>query len=199
MIYNHFSSCVILPIDLSLYFHLFFIHRYPKFPSPHPQESSSLKVVKVKTIVVKMENRSNFYHGPTTVWLRSSSLCSSENEARPHTEAELQHFTKKKNTNGKNQMGFQIGGGRQCRNLLEQLLLQLNSESKASTLNHELAFLFHCGCRTGNVHATTCCTRVYQLEWKCSFRAFYPSPYFLQTHPVIYKNKNERCMGYFVL
>ena len=35
-----------------------------------------------------------------------------ENEARPHTEAELQHFKKKKNTNGKSQMGFQMGGGR---------------------------------------------------------------------------------------
>lgn len=65
-----------------------------------------------------MENRSTLYHWPTTVWLSSFSLCSRENEARPHTEAELQHFKKKKNTNGKSQMGFQIGGGRQCRNLL---------------------------------------------------------------------------------
>ena len=45
-----------------------------------------------------------------------------ENEARPHTEAELQHFKKKKNTNGKSQMGFQMGGGRQCRNVLAQFL-----------------------------------------------------------------------------
>lgn len=81
-------------------------------PSPY-QESLSLKVVKVKTIVVKTENRSNFYHWPTTVWLSYFSLCSSEKEARPHTEAELQHFKKKKKTNGKSQLGFQIGGGRQ--------------------------------------------------------------------------------------
>ena len=125
---------------------------------PAAQESSSLRVVKVKTIVVKTENRGNLYHWPTTVWLKSSCLCSCENEARPHTEAELQHFKKKKNTNGKSQMGFQIGGGRQCRNLLAQLLQGLNSESEAPTRNHELAFPCFCGCRTGNVHSTAHCT-----------------------------------------
>lgn len=104
-----------IPLFLFIFYSLIF-----KSPFSQPK-SSSLKLVKVKTIV-KMENRSNFYHWPTTVWLNSSSLCSSENEARPHTEAELQHFKKKKNTNGKSQMGFQIGGGRQYRNLLAQLL-----------------------------------------------------------------------------
>lgn len=78
-----------------------------------------------------MENKSNFYHWPTTVWLSSPSLCSREDEARPHTEAELQHFEKKKNFNGKSQVDFQIGGGRPCSSLLTQLLQGLNFESKA--------------------------------------------------------------------
>lgn len=141
-----------------------------------------------------MENRSNFYHWPTTVWLSSSSLCSSENEARPHTEAEL-HFKKKKNTNGKRQMAFQIGGGRQCRNFLAQLLEGLNFQCKAPTHNHELALPFFWGCRTGNVHSTAYCTRVYQLEWKCILRAFSPRPHLLQLDPVIYEKKNESHMG----
>lgn len=97
---NYFPSCLPLPIDLSLHFYLFIFYSCI-FKILLSQESSSLEVFKVKTIVVKMENRSNFYHWPTTVWLSSSSLCSSENAARPHTEAELQHFEKKKNTNGK--------------------------------------------------------------------------------------------------
>lgn len=145
---------------------------------PPPKESSSLRVVKVKTIVVKMENRGNLYHWPTTVWLRSSSLCSCENEARPHTETELQHFKKKKNTNGKSQMGFQIGGGRQWRNLLAQFLKGLNSESEALTCNHELAFPFFCGCRTGNVHSTAHCTSPISLSGNAFLEPFIPIPTF---------------------
>lgn len=146
-----------------------------------------------------MENRSNFYHWPTTVWLSFLSLCSSENKARPHTEAELQHFKKKKNTNGKSLMGFQMGGGRQCRNLLAQLLWGLNSESKSPTHNHEFAFPCFCGYRTGNVHSPVDCTRVHQLEWKSMFRAFHRNPHFLWIDTAIYENKNECCMGYFLL
>lgn len=99
MIHNHFSSCEPLPIDLSfifIYFFLFIDIQNSTLFLPPAQESSSFRVAKVKTIVVKTENRGNLYHWPTTIWLRSSSLCSCENEARPHTEAELQHFKKKK-------------------------------------------------------------------------------------------------------
>lgn len=94
-------------------------------------------------------------------------------------------------------MGFQIGGGRQCRNLLAQLLQELNFKSKAPARSHELALTFFCGCRTGNVHLTAYCTRVCQLEWKCFFGTFDPKPYFLQIDAVIYENKNESCVGYF--
>lgn len=119
-----------------------------------------------------MENRSNFYHWPTTVWLSSSSLRSSQDEARPHIETELQHFKKKKNINGKSQIGFQIGGGRQCRNLLTQLQQGLNSDSSAPTQNHDFVFPFFCGCRTGNVHSAAECTRVHQFDWKTYLEPF---------------------------
>lgn len=134
-----------------------------------------------------MENRSNFYHWPTTVWLSSSSLCPSENEARPHTEAGLQHFKKKKNTNGKSQMGFQMGGGRQCRNVLAQLF-----ESKALTRSHEFAWPRCC-----DWDSVAGCTRVHQPQWESLLRAFHPSSHFLWIDPAIYENKNEGYMEYF--
>lgn len=141
-----------------------------------------------------MENRSNFYHWPTTVWLSSSSLCSSENEARPHTEAGLQRFKQKKNTNGKSQMGFQMGGGRQCRNVLAQLLWGVCFESKAPTCSREFAWPRFCDCRAGNVHSAAECARVHQPQWESLLRAFQDR---LWIDPAIYENKNEGCMEYF--
>lgn len=137
-----------------------------------------------------MENKSNFYHWPTTVWLSSPNLCSSEDEARPHTEAKLQHFEKKKNFNGKSQMDFQIGGGRPCSSLLTQLLQRLNFESKAPRHNHELALPFFWGCRTGNIQSTA------QLDQKCIFSVFYPTYHSLQIDPAVYENKNKSFLGY---
>lgn len=42
------------------------------------QESSSLRTVKVKTIIKWKKRHFFFNHWTTTVWLKSSSLCSSE-------------------------------------------------------------------------------------------------------------------------
>ena len=120
-----------------------------------------------------------------------------ENEARPHTEAELQHFKKKKNTNGKSQKGFQMGGGRQCRNVLAQLLWGVYFESKAPTRHHEFALPRCCDCGAGNVRSAAECTRVHQPQWESLLRAFHPSSRFLWLDPDIYENKNEGCMEYF--
>ena len=122
-----------------------------------------------------------------------------ENEARPHTEAELQHFKKKKNTNGKSQMGFQMGGGRQCRNVLAQLLWGVYFESKAPTRHHEFALPRCCDCGAGNVRSAAECTRVHQPQWESLLRAFHPIPAFFDSILTFMKIKMRAAWNIFSL
>ena len=95
------------------------------------------------------------------------------------------------------QISFQMGGGRQCRNVLAQLLRGVYFESKAPTRRHEFALPRCCGCRAGNVRSAAECTGVHQPQWESLLRAFHPSSRFVWIDPNIYENKNEGCMEYF--
>ena len=96
-------------------------------------------------------------------------------------------------------ISFQMGGGRQCRNVLAQLLWGVYFESKAPTRHHEFALPRCCDCGAGNVRSAAECTRVHQPQWESLLRAFHPIPAFCDSILTFMKIKMRAAWNIFSL